>query len=113
MNNNTSRYAVLAGLAGLIVATPWWLSTNTNSLGIGWALFFGAIGPLLLLKPVIKQSRNWSGITALCMIPFSCIGIMDIVASSGALDSGMAIGVIAVITFFAALDAGRRPQSGT
>jgi hypothetical protein len=101
---------VLAGLAGLIVAAPWWLIVNSNSLATGWAVLVGVIVPALLLRPVIRQSRNWSGITALCMIPFACIGIMDIVAGSGALDAGMAIAVISVLTFFAALDAGRRTQ---
>jgi hypothetical protein len=56
----------------------------------------------------LRRARNWSGITALCMIPLSVIGIMEIVATLGKPDSGMAIGAIAVITFFTALDAGRR-----
>ncbi len=98
----------LAGLAALTVAFPWWLYANTPALGLLPAALLGAIAPILLLIMCLRKARNWSGITALCMIPLSVIGIMEIVATLGAFDSGMAIGSIAVATFFTALDAGRR-----
>jgi hypothetical protein len=56
----------------------------------------------------VKRTRNWSGITALCMIPFAVIGVMEIVATLGTPDSGMVIGVVSILTFFTVLDAGRR-----
>jgi len=99
---------MLAGLALLAMAFPWWLYTNTSALGLVPAMLLGAVAPVLLLVMCLRKMRNWSGITALCMIPLSVIGIMEIVATLGAPNSGMAIGIIAVATFFTALDAGRR-----
>ena len=101
-------YLSLTGLAALAIAFPWWLNANTENLGWAWAIGSGSIAPLLLLFACLKKTRNWSGITALCMIPFSVIGMMDIVATLGTPDSGMAVGVIAILTFFTVLDAGRR-----
>jgi len=103
-----SYYLSLAGLAALAVAFPWWLYANTDSLGLAWSVGSGAVAPLLLLFACVKKTRNWSGITALCMIPLAVIGMMDIVATLGTPDSGMAIGVISILTFFTVLDAGRR-----
>jgi hypothetical protein len=109
MMGTLSTYRLtLAGLAALTVAFPWWLFSNTTSLGLLPSVLLGAAPPILLLIMCLRKARNWSGITALCMIPLSVIGIMEIVATLGALDSGMAIGTIAVATFFTALDAGRR-----
>lgn len=102
-----SRLVVMVGLAALFVAGAWWLQVN-SSVGLPWAIVLGAIGPVPLMRGAWKQVRNWSGITALVMIPYACLGIMDIVAGGGALSSGLAIGFIAIATFFAALDAGRR-----
>ena len=96
----------LAGLAALALAFPWWLYVNAP--GLLPVVLLGALAPLLLLRMCLRKARNWSGITALCMIPLSVIGIMEIVATLGRPDSGMAIGGIAVVTFFTALDAGRR-----
>ena len=108
MTMQLSYRLTLAGLALLAVAFPWWLYTNTTALGLVPSLLLGAVAPVLLLIMCLRKARNWSGITALCMIPLSVIGIMEIVATLGAPDSGMAIGIIAVATFFTALDAGRR-----
>jgi hypothetical protein len=109
-----SRTAVIAGLVGLIIATPWWLHVNNASLGLTWSIVLGAFVPVLLINPALRQSRNWTGIIALCMIPLACIGIMEIVASAGAVNSGTVIAIISIATFFAALDAGRRtPDSST
>jgi hypothetical protein len=103
-----TRQLTLAGLIGLTAAFPWWLYINTTQLGLPGSILLGAIPPLLLLRACLKKSRNWSGITALCMIPLAVIGIMEIVATLGAPDSGMAIGVLAIGVFFTVLDAGRR-----
>lgn len=108
MTMHLSYRLTLAGLALLAVAFPWWLYTNTAALGLVASLLLGAVAPVLLLIMCLRKARNWSGVTALCMIPLSVIGIMEIVATLGAPDSGMAIGIIAVATFFTALDAGRR-----
>lgn len=101
-------YLSIAGLVGLAIAFPWWLNANTANLGLVWSVGSGAIAPVLLLFACVNKTRNWSGITALCMIPFAVIGVMETVATLGALDSGMAVGVISVLTFFTVLDAGRR-----
>ena len=103
-----TTYARLAGLIGLTISFPWWLNANTDNLGLVWAIGSGTVAPLLLLFTCVKRARNWSGITALCMIPFAVIGVMDIVATLGILNSGMVIGVVAILTFFTVLDAGRR-----
>jgi hypothetical protein len=108
MSASISYRLMLAGLAALAIAFPWWLHVNAPSLGLVPAALLGAVCPLLLLRMCLRRTRNWSGITALCMIPLSVIGIMEIVATLGTPDSGMAIGVIAVATFFTALDSGRR-----
>jgi hypothetical protein len=42
------------------------------------------------------------------MIPYAAMGMMDIVASGGAMLSGLALGTASIATFFLALDAGRR-----
>jgi hypothetical protein len=108
MTTKLTYYMSLAGLAALAVAFPWWLQANTDNLGLAWSIGSGAVAPLLLLFACVKKTRNWSGITALCMIPLAVIGMMDIVATLGTPDSGMAIGVISILTFFTVLDAGRR-----
>ena len=108
MRMKISYYLTLIGLAGLAIVFPWWLNANTEQLGIAWSIASGAVVPLLLLFACLNKTRNWSGITALCMIPYSVIGIMDIVATLGALDSGMLLGVLAILVFFAVLDAGLR-----
>ena len=107
MANQLTYRLTLAGLAALALAFPWWLM-NATGIGLLPAVLLGAFAPVLLLIMCLRKVRNWSGVTALCMIPLSVIGIMEIVATLGKPDSGMAIGVIAVITFFTALDAGRR-----
>jgi len=108
MHPKLTYYLSLGGLAALTVIFPWWLYANTDNLGLAWSIASGATAPLLLLFACVKRTRNWSGITALCMIPFAVIGMMDIVATLGAPDSAMALGVISILTFFTVLDAGRR-----
>jgi len=108
MAKNSTYYLSLIGLAMLAVVFSVWLQLNTSSLGIVWSVVLGAGPPALLLLACIKKTRNWSGITALCMIPYAAIGMMDIVATLGKPDAGMAVGVISILTFFLVLDAGRR-----
>lgn len=108
-----SYYITIAGLVALGFAFPVWLSSSTPALGIVWAVVSGIAAPVLLLLACINKTRNWSGITALCMIPFTVIGVMDIVATLGAPNAGMAIGVLAITVFFSALDAGRRDQANS
>lgn len=98
----------VAGLLGLAVALPLWLYANVPVLGILWSVTGGIAAPLALLFITLARTRNWSGITALCMIPFASIGVMDIVANLRDLDTGMLIAGLAIGVFFAALDAGRR-----
>ena len=103
-----SYWVVLAGLLALAVTLPLWLHTNAPDWGWLASISGGIVVPLALLFAASTRSRNWSGITALCMIPFASIGVMDVVANLRQLDSGLALAVIAISVFFAALDAGRR-----
>jgi len=98
----------LAGLLVLLFVCPWWLHETAPGLGLIWSVLAGVTVPALLLLACISRSRNWSGITALCMIPLAAIGMMDIVATLGVPGAGMALGVVAIATFFTVLDAGRR-----
>lgn len=103
-----SYWAVVVGLIGLAVTLPLWLYANASAWGWPGAISGGIVVPAVLLFAVLTRTRNWSGITALCMIPFASIGVMDLVANLRQFDSGMALAVIAIVVFFAALDAGRR-----
>ena len=106
--NLTSIMLIYAGLLGLSLALPWWLNSNTVSFGLLSSLLSGMPVPMLLLFMVRARTRNWSGITALCMIPFSVIGVMDVIADLDNPLQGLIIAVLSVTVFFAALDAGRR-----
>ncbi|MGI9289867.1 MAG: hypothetical protein ACR2QG_01160 [Gammaproteobacteria bacterium] len=108
MNKDLTWYITIGGLTALSVVMPYWLYLNTATLGLIGCIILGAMFPLLLLRATWKRSRNWSGITALFMIFYAVLGIMDIVATLATPDSGMVIGVIGVVVFFTALDAGRR-----
>jgi hypothetical protein len=99
---------LIAGLVALAIVMPWWLYANTTTLGLIWSVVAGASIPLLLINATIRKVRNWSGITALIMIPYAVIGIMEVVATLGALNSGLALAIISISNFFVALDAGRR-----
>jgi hypothetical protein len=109
VNKRSSTWLLLIiGLNTLAFVMPWWLSVNATALSLPWALLLGAVTPLLLVWAVVTRKRNWSGITALIMIPYSVIGVMEIVATLGEINLGMAIGVLGIANFFLALDAGRR-----
>jgi len=108
VSRSLSYKLTLAGLTGLVIALPWWLLTDTGWFGLPTALMGGATVPALLLFAVIRRIRNWSGITALCMIPLTVIGVMDIVANFAAPLTGAVIAVLAITVFLAVLDAGRR-----
>ncbi|MEE4185443.1 MAG: hypothetical protein V2J12_06740 [Gammaproteobacteria bacterium] len=108
-----SYWIVVAGLVALGVVLPLWLRAAAPGWGWTGALGGGIVAPAALLFAVLTRSRNWSGITALAMIPFASIGVMDLVANLRQFDSGMALAVVAIAVFFAALDAGRRePADG-
>ncbi len=98
----------LLSLAGLLLALPWWLISSAPSLGLAGAVAGGATVPALLLFAVSKRMRNWSGITALCMIPFTVIGVMDVIANLDNPLQGLTVAVLAIAAFLAVLDAGRR-----
>lgn len=108
MGKNSTYMALIAGLVALCLIMPWWLLVNTTSLGTVWSIILGAGVPVLLLYATIRKIRNWSGITALIMIPYAVIGVMEVVATLGALNSGMALAIISISNFFTALDAGKR-----
>ncbi|MCP4002023.1 MAG: hypothetical protein GY727_14025 [Gammaproteobacteria bacterium] len=108
MKKNLTYKLLIAGLLALSLIMPWWLLINTTSLGTVWSIIFGSGIPALLLYATGRKIRNWSGITALIMIPYAVIGIMEVVATLGALNSGMALAIISIGNFFTALDAGRR-----
>ncbi len=102
-----SILTTLAGLAALALAMPWWLNANT-SWGLAGALLGGTVVPVLLIWAVYKRARNWSGITALCMIPVTVIGVMDVIANLDQPLQGLLIAFFSTLVFFTVLDAGRR-----
>ena len=108
MKADVTWKVLIAGLITLAIVMPWWLNTNAPNLGLVWSIVAGASIPLLLLNATIRKLRNWSGISALIMIPYAVVGIMEVVATLGALDSGMLLAIISISNFFVALDAGRR-----
>jgi len=99
--------ATLLGLLALVLALPWWLYDNT-SWSLSGALLGGAAVPALLIWAVRRRARNWSGITALCMIPITVIGVMDLIANLEQPLQGLLIALFSIVVFFAVLDAGRR-----
>jgi hypothetical protein len=103
-----SYYGTVCGLIGLGIALPVWLNANAPDWGLLWSISSGIVVPSALLFAVLARTRNWSGITALCMIPFASIGVMDVVANLRQIDSSMAIAILSIGVFLAALDAGRR-----
>jgi len=105
---STSRIFSLIGLLLLALIVPWWLNVSEVNLSLLAKLAFGSTPPALLAVATYKRTRNWSGITGLCMIPYAAMGMMDIVASSGAMLSGLALGTASIAIFFLVLDAGRR-----
>lgn len=104
---SASYFVVLLGLVGLGIALPLWLYANAPEWGLLWAIGGGVVVPAALLFAALARTRNWAGITALCMIPFASIGVMDLVANLRQFDSSMALAVLSIAVFFAALDAGR------
>ncbi len=108
MRGGTGYWVTLAGLAALSIVTPWWLRSSFAAVGIPLAIALGALPLLGLLYACVRRTRNWSGITALVMIPLAVIGLMEVIATAGAVGPGIAIAVLAVAVFFAVLDAGRR-----
>ena len=108
MKKDSTRQLLMVGLLLLALLMPWWLYQNTATLGMIGSIILGAMFPLLFLRATWRKSRNWSGITALFMIPYAVLGVMDIVATMAELNSGMAIALISIVNFIAALDAGRR-----
>lgn len=107
-----SYWVVVAGLLVLAMVLPLWLRASAPGWGWPGAIGGGIVAPAALLFAVLTRARNWSGITALGMIPFASIGVMDLVANLRQFDSGMALAIIAIVVFFAALDAGRRETTG-
>ncbi len=103
-----SRRLTLLGLLLLAITVLWWLDTGFTMTGSAIQITVGILPPAALAYVTYRRTRNWSGITALCMIPYAAMGMMDIVASSGNMLSGIALGIVAIATFFLVLDAGRR-----
>ena len=98
----------LIGLVGLMLALPWWLWKDSGGFSLLWSVPGGMVVPALLLFAVINRTRNWSGITALCMIPLTVIGVMDVVANFSEPLTGLTIALLSIVVFLAVLDAGRR-----
>jgi len=103
-----SRRLSLLGLLLLAFIVPWWLDTGFSFSGSALKLGIGVLPSAALAYATYRRTRNWSGITALCMIPWAVLGMMDIVASSGSMRSGLALAAVSIATFLLVLDAGRR-----
>jgi 4-amino-4-deoxy-L-arabinose transferase-like glycosyltransferase len=95
-----------------MLTLPWWLYTAAPSWGLLGAIISGITVPILLLITARLKTRNGPGITALCMIPFSVIGVMDVIANLDNPLQGLIVAVLSVTVFFAALDVGRRSALG-
>ena len=103
-----SRKLSIAGLLLLVPVTGWWLVAAYDQPGILTLIGVALAPPITLTWCTFKRTRNWSGITALCMIVYAVLGMMDIVATSGSIVASLALGILAVAVFFLVLDAGRR-----
>jgi hypothetical protein len=103
-----SRKLSVAGLILLAPVACWWLVVAYANPGPATLIGIGIMPPLALAICTFKRTRNWSGITALCMIVYAVLGMMDMVALSGTIGASLALGVLAVGNFFLVLDAGRR-----
>jgi hypothetical protein len=98
----------MAGLLLLCLVAPWWLASASAAPNLLVIIGIGIMPPLALTVATWKRTRNWSGITALVMIPYAVLGMMDIVASSGAIAASLVLGTLSISVFFLVLDAGRR-----
>ena len=58
VRNTLSYKLTLAGLAGLMLALPWWLYSDTSELGLLWSVSGGVVVPLLLLFAVVNLARK-------------------------------------------------------
>jgi uncharacterized membrane protein len=98
-----------AGLITVALCAYIWLGEKT-SLADWLTTAVAVLPPLALIYIGYRRVRQWAEYIALIMIPYSCIGIMDIVASSRGQAVALVMSLAAILTFFAALDASRRSR---
>jgi len=100
-------WVCFAGLVSVALCAYFWLSA-TSDLAPWLSAALALIPPAVLIYIAWRRIRLWAEYIALLMIPYSCIGIMDIVALSRAHAGALLMSLAAIISFFAALDASRR-----
>lgn len=106
-----SRVLVIAGLCALGASMSLWLfGRNGLQPGTGlWITMAASLAPPLgLIGVALKRANRWGEWIALFMVPYFCIGTMDVVAGSGALWLPITLAGSSLLTFFAALDGARR-----
>lgn len=107
---DTRRFA-LTGLALLGIVTMSWLLEGYVLRADGRLLLAiggGLLPPLLLLLAGLRGVKRWCEWVALVMVPYACVGVMDVVAGSGARYLPLLLATVSIGVFFAALDASRR-----
>jgi uncharacterized membrane protein len=109
--SRVSRMLVLAGLCVLGAGMSLWLLGNDGlqpGAGLWITIAAGVAPPLALIGVAVRRANRWGEWIALFMVPYFCIGTMDVVAGSGALWLPILVAGSSLVTFFAALDAVRR-----
>ena len=108
-----SRVLLFAGLCVLGASMSLWLIGRDGlrpGTGLWIAIAAGAAPPLGLIGVALKRPNRWGEWIALFMVPYFCIGTMDVVAGSRALWLPIMLAGSSLLTFFAALDATRRDR---
>ena len=102
---------VFAGLCVLGVSVSLWL-LGRDGLRTGAGLWItiaaGAAPPLVLFSVALRRANRWGEWIALFMVPYFCVGTMEVIAGSGARWLPILLTGSSLVTFFAALDAVRR-----
>ena len=109
--SRVSQMLVLASLCVLGASMSLWLLGRDGLRpGTGlWITIAAGVVPLLALIGVaLRRANRWGEWIALFMVPYFCIGTMDVVAGSGTLWLPILLAGSSLVTFFAALDAVRR-----
>jgi hypothetical protein len=91
-------------LAGLVILTLTVVSRMTVS---GW-LLVAALPLLTLIITGVRPPARWGGWVAVAMIPYVCIGVMDLLITRDGRWQAALLAVSAVLVFFLALDSVRR-----
>lgn len=106
--------SVWISLLGLAALTLWLLVTPPAGAdaGVSVRLVIGAIcaAPLVVLLATANADRHkWGVWVAVMMIPYVTFSVGSLLVSPGARMQGALFAAVTVLTFFAGIDAARRP----